>query len=90
MKTIRILILFLILFSLITIATSMFQSSFDGNNLLGFPWAFYEYLGGKRNPEPTTRHNINIFALVADLTFIFIISFIADKIIFRNKGSRIN
>ena len=64
----------------------MFQGPSDGNNLLGFPWTFYKYLGGKRNPEPTTRHNINIFALGADLVFILIISFIVDKTIFRNKA----
>lgn len=87
MKTIRILIILLILFSLTTVVTSAFQGQSDGNDLLGFPWTFYKYLGGKRNPEPATRHIINIFALIADLAFIFILSLIADKIIGRNKAS---
>ena len=44
-----------------------FSSASDGNNEIGFPFTFYEYLGGKRFPEPDTRHHFIILAFLVDI-----------------------
>lgn len=57
-------------------ATASFNSIVDGNDAVGFPFTFYEYLGGKRFPEPTTRYNFNFFACAIDLILLFGGSFV--------------
>jgi len=55
--------------------TSSFNSAADGNDVIGFPLPFYEYLGGKRFPEPITRYNFNSLAFIADVIILFGIPF---------------
>ena len=54
--------------------TGVFSSFSDGNNTIGFPFTFYQYLGGKRFPEPESRHLFNAFLLVADLLIVSVVS----------------
>jgi len=64
----------MILFVVATIMTMKIDSPADGNDLIGFPLKYYEYLGGKRNPEPPTRHIYNYGNLIIDIAIIAIIS----------------
>ena len=54
--------------------TGVFSSFSDGNNSLGFPFTFYQYIGGKRFPEPESRHRFNALLLVADLLIVSVVS----------------
>ena len=54
--------------------TGVFSSFSDGNNTIGFPFTFYQYLGGKRFPEPESRHHFNALLLVADLLIVSVVS----------------
>lgn len=54
--------------------TGVFSSFSDGNNTLGFPFTFYQYLGGKRFPEPESRHHFNASLLVVDLLIVSVVS----------------
>ncbi|MCX2493936.1 hypothetical protein OQX63_10660 [Pedobacter sp. PF22-3] len=55
--------------------TAALNSAADGNNVIGFPFVFYEYLGGKRFPEPTTRHWFNFCACAIDVILLFGVPF---------------
>jgi len=55
--------------------TASFNSAADGNTVIGFPFTFYTYLGGKRFPEPTTRYHFNFFACAIDGILLFGIPF---------------
>ncbi|MDR2270017.1 MAG: hypothetical protein LBF27_03835 [Sphingobacterium sp.] len=64
-------ITFLILTGVITVLFSKFQSPSDGNDILGFPFPFYTYLGGRRFPEPSSRTDFNGIYLLLDLMLYF-------------------
>jgi hypothetical protein len=63
-----------------------FNSASDGNNSMGFPFSFYEYSGGKRYPEPETRHNFIVLAFITDVLIVagttFAITYLIQR---RNK-----
>jgi len=54
---------------------SSFTSASDGNDVIGFPFTFYQYLGGKKFPEPVSRHSFNAVIFLADLLISFGIPF---------------
>ena len=74
MKTKTILIICTIACIVTFLITGVFSSFSDGNNTLGFPFTFYQYLGGKRFPEPESRHRFNALLLVADLLIVSLVS----------------
>ncbi|POY34632.1 hypothetical protein C3K47_19280 [Solitalea longa] len=86
MKIIRLLIILIVLFLLTILALSTFNSPSDGNDSFGFPFTFYTYLGGKRSPEPLTRHDLNISMLVLDILILATVSFILENLLFRSKN----
>jgi len=60
-----------IIFSVITVAATILfakcDSPSDGNDRLGFPIPFYEYIGGKRSIESEIRSSFNFIYLLFDL-----------------------
>ena len=56
----RTIFIFLLLFISVSILTIRIESPSDGNDLIGFPFRFYEHLGGKRLPEPLNRTTFNM------------------------------
>ncbi|WP_316786932.1 hypothetical protein [Pedobacter frigiditerrae] len=77
MTTKKIILISCGIFISVLLITSEFSASADGNNLIGFPFTFYAYLGGKRFPEPETRHSFNLIALLLDILIVFAIPFFA-------------
>ncbi len=77
----RIFILSLAVFTLTTLFTVKMESSFDGNDAMGFPFIFYTYLGGKRSVEPTERTFFDYHNLLIDLLLFFLLVFTFDKVI---------
>jgi hypothetical protein len=63
------------------------ESSSDGNNSIGFPFRFYEYLGGKRIPEPLTRNIFSYLNFIIDSIIIAITS-IVIVFTFRNRKAK--
>jgi len=57
----------------------------DGNNSIGFPFSFYNYSGGKRFPEPESRHNFIVLALITDVVIISGITFAITYLTRRRK-----
>ena len=59
-----------VIFSVITVAATILfakcDSPSDGNDRLGFPIPFYEYIGGKRSIEPENRSSFNFICLLFD------------------------
>ncbi|WP_175635353.1 hypothetical protein [Pedobacter ghigonis] len=66
--------------------TASFNSAADGNIVIGFPFAFYQYLGGKRFPEPATRHSFNFFSCVIDIIILFAVP-LAGLLFYQRKQS---
>ncbi|PUV25849.1 MULTISPECIES: hypothetical protein [Sphingobacterium] len=64
-------IIFFILTVTITLLFSKCESPSDGNDVLGFPFPFYTYLGGKRYPEPPDRTYFNGIYLLLNLVVYF-------------------
>lgn len=56
-----------IIFLLLTKLTSINESSFDGDDLVGFPLKFFTYRGGKLMDKNTSRIVINYTNLVIDI-----------------------
>ena len=82
MKVSRIsLILFFSIFILTTLFTLSFNSASDGNDEIGFPFRFYEYLGGRRFPEPSSRYLITYKNLIADILLIAFVSILLENFI---------
>lgn len=75
MKLQRLVLISFLFLLVIQILTLDFLSASDGNNKIGFPFTFYEYLGGKRFPEPNTRHHFFALALLTDVLITFSIPF---------------
>lgn len=74
MKPVRFLCILIILFLVSSIATCSYNSPSDGNDTIGFPFTFYEYLGGKRDPEPQNRTVFNFSALLSDVLLLIVLS----------------
>lgn len=59
-----------VIFSVMTVAATILfakcDSPSDGNDRLGFPIPFYEYIGGKRSIEPENRSSFNFIYLLFD------------------------
>jgi len=81
----RSIIIFILLFIVVSIVTLEIKSPYDGNDLVGFPFRFYEFLGGKRTPVPLTRSIFNYLNLVNDIVVIGITSIVIDNLIRRLK-----
>lgn len=60
-----------VIFSVMTVAATILfakcDSPSDGNDRLGFPIPFYEYIGGKRSIESEIRSSFNFIYLLFDL-----------------------
>ncbi|HEU5291900.1 MAG TPA: hypothetical protein VFU05_14720 [Cyclobacteriaceae bacterium] len=84
----RTIIIFIILLIVLSIGTIKIESPSDGNDLIGFPFRFYEYLGGKRTPEPLTRYIINYTNLIIDTVIIGIASILIE-ILARKKRKNV-
>lgn len=75
MKLQRLVIISFLFFLIAQILTLDLSSASDGNDKIGFPFTFYEYLGGKRFSEPDTRHQFLALSFVADVLIAFSIPF---------------
>jgi hypothetical protein len=78
-----------VIFSIITVsATILFakcESLSDGNDRLGFPFPFYEYMGGKRSVEPENRRSFNVIYLLFNLFIYFGLAYFFTFLIKRSK-----
>ena len=73
--------IFVISFIILNLITISINSPSDGNDLIGFPFPYYEYLGGKRFPEPESRHLFRSLNLVIDFLVIGIPSLLLGRLI---------
>lgn len=78
-------IIFLILTVTITLLFSKCESPSDGNDALGFPFPFYTYSGGRRNPEPPSRTYFNSIYLLLNLIIYFGIAYLLTYSIKKQK-----
>lgn len=66
-----------IIFIVLTFSTASLQMKVDGNDMYGFPAAFYILYGGMVSPTPTTEMTRFIFLnLVFDIAVAFIMAVI--------------
>ena len=72
----RTIVVFILLFMVLSIVTIQIGSPSDGNDLIGFPFRFYTYLGGKRIPEPLSRYIISYPKMILDMVIIGAVSLI--------------
>jgi hypothetical protein len=80
----RTIIVFLLLFIILSLLTIVPGSMSDGNDLVGFPFRFYIYLGGKRIPEPLSRYIISYPKLILDMLIIGLAS-VGIEIFFQKR-----
>ncbi|KKO90492.1 hypothetical protein AAW12_15505 [Sphingobacterium sp. Ag1] len=78
-----------VIFSVITVTTTILfakcDSLSDGNDRLGFPFPFYEYIGGKRSVEPENRSSFNSIYLLFDLIIYCGLAYFFTFLIQRSK-----
>ncbi|MNK01569.1 hypothetical protein D3C87_193740 [compost metagenome] len=78
-----------VIFIVITVAATILfakcDSPSDGNDRLGFPFPFYEYIGGKRSIEPEIRSSFNFIYLLFDLIIYFGLAYFFTFLIKRSK-----
>ena len=82
----RTLIYSVIGFFVVSLITMKINSPSDGNNVVGFPFKFYEYLGGKRIVE-LNREIIYIGNLLLDLGMAIALTFVIGLIIKKIKST---
>lgn len=75
MKLQRLVIISFLFFFVAQMLTLDLSSASDGNDKIGFPFTFYEYLGGKRFPEPNTRHHFLALSFLTDVLIALSIPF---------------
>ncbi|MGN6648079.1 MAG: hypothetical protein ACTHJT_16265 [Cytophaga sp.] len=81
----RAIAIFILLFIVLSLVTLVPGSKSDGNDLIGFPFRFYIYLGGKIRPEPLSRFIISYPKLIFDLLIIGIASVCIEMFIQKRK-----
>jgi hypothetical protein len=57
----------------------------DGNDRMGFPFPFYEYLGGKRSIAMENRRSFPVIYLLFNLLIYFGLAYFFSILIKRNK-----
>lgn len=70
------ILLVVVFFIVIQLATGEYHSRADGKDLVGFPFRFYEYLGGKADIAAESRYIYHFDALIADMAFFTMIGVI--------------
>ncbi len=82
----RIALIFITTFVLFTAMTGTWKSASDGNDVIGFPFEFYTYLGGKRLIPTEDRTLFNYGNFTIDAILFFVSSILIDKLIKKNKN----
>lgn len=70
---------------LIFLLSFSFNSASDGNNLMGFPFSFYKYSGGKRYFASDSRHHFIVLAFITDGIIVAGTTFAITYLIQRRK-----
>ena len=80
-----------LLFSIITLATSSLYYNADGADAYGFPFNFYRKVSGYNmvSGQQSTATDFKVLALIGDFTFAFLASWGIFKLInkLRKKGN---
>jgi len=86
MKRILLILSFtVLLFAVLTLATAIIETPFDGNNNFGFPFRFYKIYGGKRSFYPPNE--FSVVMLLIDVVFVYLVVWLSNVILvkFKNK-----
>ncbi len=80
-----------LIFSIITMTITLIfakcDSPADGNDELGFPFPFYQYIGGKLSVEPENRSSFNFIYLLFNLLIYFVFAYFFAHLIKRSKNN---
>lgn len=81
------LFIFLISFILLNILTGSYESPSCGNDEIGFPFRFFEHLGGKRSEPIYPPYTMNYFFLILDVLIVGTLSVLLENLTRRTKSS---
>jgi len=81
------LFLFIISFILLNMLTGSFESPSCGNDEIGFPFRFFQHLGGKRSEPIYPPYTVNYSSLILDILSVGILSVLLENLIRKIKSS---